>query len=374
MLERINDYHGKSKIFESLEDMVRCAVVDERKWFRAYQPHLLELANSAEGRDLLCVDFPHRVDRIAHNRVESWDGPHTAAEFRVGTKYGNVVRYRFEEVIAAMKAVEPAAQRRAAKMGVPFVRVGEFRKRLDFDLGLLGLGSRPAFAYYDNITRYPQAGVGGANVSCDAGVNYYNSGGASWATIYDATNGHYTEGTTTSNRIRLDGGEANPPWKNLHRVGMTIDTSSIGAGPSVTATTLTLTYVSLSGPNGSMTPSLALVSWNPAANNDIAVSDYSKFGTTQYATAIGYASWSGSMVFTFNATGRAAVSKTGITKLGLREGNYDLANSAPSFTSGTVYELNWRSADYTGTANDPALYVEYSSAAGGGFLVPGKVW
>ena len=49
--------------------------------------------------------------------------------------------------------------------------------------------------------------------------------------------------------------------------------------------------------------------------------------------------------FILNATGLAAISKTGITKIGLRESAYDAPNIAPPWVSGHGRTLYIRYAD-----------------------------
>jgi hypothetical protein len=63
-------------------------------------------------------------------------------------------------------------------------------------------------------------------------------------------------------------------------------------------------------------------------------------------------------VFTLNASGIAAIAKgSGLTKLGLKDG-HDIENV--SIGVGVQSGSDFRSADYTGTANDPVLSVTYT--------------
>ena len=66
----------------------------------------------------------------------------------------------------------------------------------------------------------------------------------------------------------------------------------------------------------------------------------------------------GYRTITLNATGRGWISKTGYTKLGLREG-HDAVDSAPSDSTFTGVQI--QTADFTGTSRDPYLEVTYTS-------------
>jgi len=71
----------------------------------------------------------------------------------------------------------------------------------------------------------------------------------------------------------------------------------------------------------------------PASNNALVDADYDNFGTTAYCdTDIDYdgfkvADWN---EFSFNSTGKTAVSKTSVTKLGLRLATIDVGRTEPS--------------------------------------------
>ena len=60
-----------------------------------------------------------------------------------------------------------------------------------------------------------------------------------------------------------------------------------------------------------------------------------------------------------NATGTAQVSKTGFTKLALREG-HDALNSAFAGANGQFNMLAFHAGDQPGTATDPVLEITYT--------------
>lgn len=144
------------------------------------------------------------------------------------------------------------------------------------------------------------------------------------------------------------------------------DTSSIPDTDSVTATTLQMVRSSASSTDGNGNTVAAAVygSATPATNN-LTTDDWEVPGTTAFSDTIAQAAWDGTEIFTFNATGRSNVSKTGVSQFAVRDATYDVPNSAPTCTSQTpnITAIASHTADATGTANDPLLTVTHSAAA-----------
>jgi hypothetical protein len=86
---------------------------------------------------------------------------------------------------------------------------------------------------------------------------------------------------------------------------------------------------------------------------------------------ITYANWSTSAYndFTFNATGIGNVSKTGFSKFGVRNPNYDVANTPPTWSSGVTSHMQCYFSDEAGTTSDPKLVVTYSLGGSAGSLL-----
>jgi hypothetical protein len=159
-------------------------------------------------------------------------------------------------------------------------------------------------------------------------------------------------------------------WHSIARSIFLFVTSSLTAGATISAA-----VKSLHGDSGdtwsfsSWSPhiDINIYSSNPASNTALANGDYASLGTTPFCdTPIGYAGWStaGYNDFALNAAGIAAINKTGITKLGTRNANYDVANSAPTWASDAGDTMAAFNADRTGTANDPKLAVAYTLNTG----------
>lgn len=112
------------------------------------------------------------------------------------------------------------------------------------------------------------------------------------------------------------------------------------------------------------------VSSNPASNTNIVNADYSSLGTTPFSNAgVGYSAFPTNntyAVITLNSTGVAAISKTAVTKLGIRSGA-DLSDTAPGWITGyPSTSVNVYYADQAGSNYDPKLVVT--------FKLPQNLW
>jgi hypothetical protein len=104
---------------------------------------------------------------------------------------------------------------------------------------------------------------------------------------------------------------------------------------------------------------------NPTTNNNLVAGDYSTLGTTALSTAIDYTNWQvGSTynAFALNASGLSAISKTGVSKFGVRNVYHDAAGNAPTWSMNQNYYLqNYFSEDATAdNGKDPKLVIAYT--------------
>lgn len=210
-------------------------------------------------------------------------------------------------------------------------------------------------------TFYPAAG---ANSPVDGWVQRSVTS-ESWTTTRDATTASTSVGSPTS--VTTDFQVAQGEYCSvcggryiINRNVILFDTSAIPDGDSISAATL-----SLYGAGGGDTTngdSAAIVSCAPAATNNLAAGDYNKanWGTTDFATrqSLSTLNSSGYKDFALNSAGIANISKTGISYFGSRSAN-DIDNVTPTQRGYTFM----RSADFTGTSNDPKLVVEHSTGS-----------
>lgn len=208
------------------------------------------------------------------------------------------------------------------------------------------------------------------NTTVSGTVGY--GGSSTWSTVRDATDGSGVskDPTTAVIETRIAAGNY-----YIERAVFLFDTSSLPDGATISSAVLSLCSTSDGAYKNEDTTSVEIVSSNPAANNNINNADYDQLGTTSFASK-NLSAWTTSdgtyNDFTLNASGIAAISKTGVTKLGARIGK-DLNNSAPS----GINQLYIYFSGQSGTDKDPKLVITYSvdtpmTASKGSFTLTGK--
>ena len=205
---------------------------------------------------------------------------------------------------------------------------------------------------FDTLTEYPQAGGGGANTTCDGMIQYNDS--ASWATARGAA-----AGDSAYTNINPDFTSASyvDTLYYIIRAFQSFDTSSLSSTATITDAKY---YLSGDGTTEEGTVSMHIVSSSQANANTLVVGDFDEIGSTSFGE---YTSWDETdgtyNEKSLNASGISNISKTGISKFGIRQGK-DYSNTQPSETN----KIKFRSADNTGTTKDPKLVVTYTAAVG----------
>jgi YD repeat-containing protein len=169
-----------------------------------------------------------------------------------------------------------------------------------------------------------------------------------------------------------DGGSANT-FRYVRRSGFTFDTSAIPDTDSINSATFTLVGTDKADPSGN-TPNINVYTFAPADAANFVAGDFDSYGSTALSTSITYSGWSttGANDFALNGTGLAEISKTGVTKLGVRNANHDVAASAPTYGgSGSDTSLVGDWADEgAGTTNDPKLVVGHTTGVNSAPIAP----
>lgn len=204
--------------------------------------------------------------------------------------------------------------------------------------------------------------------SMDGWLNnlYAKYSGVAWATMKASSTGAAKDDTDTITRVGLLHDEASgDKWRAIERSVWLFDTSAIPDTDTIDSASLTLTSNGKAAAEN-FYEAVNIYASSPASDTALATGDLHSFGTTKFCdTGCQLASWpaSGStQEFIFNASGLAAISKTGKTKLGGRGSEFDAGSGTPSGSaSGNVNEIYIRSVDYTGTTSDPLLTVVHSS-------------
>lgn len=212
-------------------------------------------------------------------------------------------------------------------------------------------------------TFYPDANAESTSVDGSAVRSVGVGSGANWATFRAAAGTTFQDNAATGLDAFTIADTGTDNWRFLGRGFFLFDTSALPDADTVTAATFSIFGSTVNGgkvDNFDLT--LAMVDSTPASNTALAASDYGNIGSTRQADSdIDITSWSDSAYndWTLNATGRASISKTGVTKFGVRFGE-DLDNTAPTWSSGVAAGVDWYLADQADTTNDPKLVVTHS--------------
>lgn len=164
----------------------------------------------------------------------------------------------------------------------------------------------------------------------------------------------YLRASTTSNQFNL-----------INRGFMLFDSSTLTASATISSATFQLYATNDASQKNDFSTGLALSAATPASNTAIVNADYNiaNWGSTRFAdtdqSLTGYTQ-NAYFTMTLNASGIAAISKTSITKFGVRIAK-DFDASAPAWVSTNYSGLYCQFAD---GANDPTLNVTYTLPSG----------
>ena len=213
-------------------------------------------------------------------------------------------------------------------------------------------------------TFYPDADVETNTVDGYAEV----TGDAVYATIRAAAGTASNDSGVYMSLYLVSSSTANQ-YTRMGRLICLFNTAAIGATNTISKTVLKLRlcqiYAQMDTYNG-WDFALGLVSSNPASNTAIVNADYSCLGTTRYCdndipilntNTAEYSTQNNWFVWSFNATGEAAISKTGITKLGIRD-RTDIDAGTPTYIASKPNLARIYTAD-KGAGYKPTLEVEY---------------
>ena len=323
------------KLYYPTPDELQGAMpLNENLWMRQHQGLMLALANTSEGKDLLCID-DHGLPIIGIRKnavLYDQGGGQLMADFRVGAKWGNVVRYRWQEIRYALERVNELYLLKAIRAGVP--------------------------AGAATLTVYPDPDP--ENTSVD-GWTSQDSGAASWDTVHDGAGSH-VEDDVTPIYVSIGAHAVSANWYNIYRSFFLFDTSALTSGAAITAAIFS--HRVSAKPQQISGTSLSLVLSNPASNTALVTGDYviARAGSVKQATDVTVDSidLSNHNDWTLSATGRGNVSLTGITKLGMRMAA-DIADT-DLWDGGGTTGIVAGGADRSGTANDPKLVITYTLA------------
>jgi len=216
------------------------------------------------------------------------------------------------------------------------------------------------------LTAYPEAGGGGANVTCDGRVSkdYTAGAGVDWSVIRGLTDGDnaYNNQTTIAIYFRCD--TTTSKYRNLTRSFLTFATPVIGSVSRIVSAVISLCGQSKADTN-SYAPNANIYGSTQANANDVAVGDFDQAGAVAFCdTPISYAgvTLEGYNALTLNPAGIAALVLNGVSKFAIKNVNYDEANNSPTWVNGKEAGMWFYAGDEAGSTKDPKLVMTYENA------------
>lgn len=202
----------------------------------------------------------------------------------------------------------------------------------------------------DTLTVYPDADPETSTV--DGYIAWDYDANSTWDTVHDADGTAHASVSSAGATMIAQIMKWTTGWQSIFRSILLFDTSSLTSTATIEDATLYL-YLASKDPSSDMTMTMHVVSHDPTSNTNIVTGDflYTKFGTTSYGSIIYNNFETGTYnAIAFNASGLNAISKTGITKLGLR------------------FEDDMNDSEPVGVGNYDALrFTMYTSDQGAGF-------
>jgi hypothetical protein len=212
-------------------------------------------------------------------------------------------------------------------------------------------------AYADSATHYPDPNPEATSVD---GYTFRYVTGSTWASLRDGAGNAVNSTYGWFYPAYLDAGASSGLWDLILRSFVLFDTSSIGAGYTVDAATL-----SLHGQNatdvGNLAPSGNIYGSNPASNTGLVSADYAAVSRVPFSDPIAYAAFDISAYndWALNASGLANIDPVGISKFSTQS-VADASDTEPTWIVNGASNTQARSAEYTGTSRDPKLLVTYT--------------
>lgn len=324
------------------------ARLDEDIWFKVYQKELLGIANTKYGRDLLCIpqEYPEIVE-ISKRHVKAHLGYGVyKSDFRIGAKWANVIRYRWERFTSYLR----------------YFQANNFP-----EAKYLSAATKAARAVHATTsTFYPDPNP--ETTTVDGTIRNQAAGG--WSSVQGAATG--TTAFDSLSVIFTSAEFVSGTTFNIDRAFMLWDTAAIPDTDDIASATVDFFIdVIENGINDANSYTTIVGLTSPASNTALATADFDQCGAidnpTKFSNDVDHDSLTDEAYYswTINATGLANISKTGITKWGWRMG-HDIVDSTPG--TGTVNEINADSADASGTSQDPRLVVIHAAPSSARFL------
>jgi hypothetical protein len=211
-----------------------------------------------------------------------------------------------------------------------------------------------------DITTSYYVGVGDGHVKEE-------NNNTTWDAVHDTDPGDGADYTSQSCKAQCESVTASPDYFGIVRAFFPVDTSAVPDPATITAATLYVWLLGKTNGDNDGDDWLTVVQTNQANTAELVVEDFDQCGDAVDNPTEGidvgaridltgagtgaYLSWA------LNATGLGWIDKTGVTKLGIREG-HDVIDSAIANDTNNV--AAFRTSEQTGTNEDPYLSVTYT--------------
>jgi hypothetical protein len=322
-------HHGKHWYLWHPDDIGTAMPMNEVEWFKAFQPLLLRVVNSGYGRQLMGIDADlPTIHKVYKNALHCYLGEGKWwAEFRVGAKWANVIRYRWPEF------------KRYARF---FYDMPNFFTMLEMNGKLV-----PAHA---TSTFYPDANPESTSVEGYC----WDSGGSGWADSRNET----TAGSVNDHGTTFFAAYIANNYQILRQYAL-FDTASLGSGATVSAGVVSIFG---KGRDDNDDEKVCLTGGAPASNTAIVGGDYDGYDAlnspTEFITRLDIGSWSTSAYndMTLNAAGIARIAVADVTKFMFRQSG-DVDNAAQASNTNSAYAHSSEVAD---TTSDPKMVVTHT--------------
>jgi len=205
-----------------------------------------------------------------------------------------------------------------------------------------------------------------ANPETDSvdGTVKHEQANLSWAQIIAAAGSSASDAISGGSLAKWQCDTNTDKFKLLHRSIFLFDTSALPDDCVITSARLTVYGYTKLNEGSWANLKLNVYASAPASETALAAGDFDSLGSTPLCdTDLDYDdfdSGNGANTFALNADGLAAISKTGITKLGLREVTYDVGGASPTWVTNKRMIFNGYFADKSGDDYPPVLSVTYA--------------
>ena len=202
-----------------------------------------------------------------------------------------------------------------------------------------------------------------------AGDGYCEIGNTTdWNAIHDATDSTTVDSTATTLQCGIDSTDSGPKLF-FKRAFLPVDTSSLVDNAIISAASLKIYATGVSDNDNDGNDYICVVQTTQASNTTLANADYDQCGSVDNPTQagnidLGSITTSAYNTWTLNATGQGWISKTGFTKLGIREG-HDAVDNPINLGDFQGCKLTASTSEASGTTQDPYLEVTYTVPEGG---------